>query len=297
MNPQTEWSATLLAQAIQHDVRKALDEDVGTGDLTAALISPHMQAHARVLAREAAVICGRPWVEATLQAIDPAVQVIWHVAEGQRCAPNTVVLELQGKAQSILTAERTVLNFMQTLSAVATKVASYVACVAGTRAHIVDTRKTLPGLRMAQKYAVKVGGGVNHRMGLYDAVLIKENHIAAAGGVGAVLAQVQAQAPQAQFVQIEVETLAQLQEALEAGARMVLLDNMDIPTLQQAVAMNDEFAQAHGQGAVLEISGGVNLDTVADLAQTGVDRISVGALTKDVQAIDFSMRFDPFENV
>lgn len=292
MNPQIEWSAQQLAQAVQHDVRKALDEDVGTGDLTAALIAPDTQAHARVLARESAVICGRPWVEATLQAIDPNVEVVWHVAEGQRCAPNTVVLELWGKAQSILTAERTVLNFMQTLSAVATKVAVYVARVAGTRAQIVDTRKTLPGLRMAQKYAVTVGGGANHRMGLYDAVLIKENHIAAAGGVRAVLAQVNAQAPQARFVQIEVETLPQLQEALEAGARMVLLDNMDIPTLQQAVAMNAEFAKTHGQGAVLEISGGVNLDTVADLAQTGVDRISIGALTKDVQAIDFSMRFD-----
>ncbi len=296
MNPQIEWSAQQLAQAVQHDVRKALDEDVGTGDLTAALIAPDTQAHARVLARESAVICGRPWVEATVQAIDPAVQVVWHVAEGQRCAPNMLVLELQGKAQSILTAERTILNFMQTLSAVATKVAVYVERVAGTRAQIVDTRKTLPGLRMAQKYAVKVGGGANHRMGLYDAVLIKENHIAAAGGVRTALAQVQAQAPQARFVQIEVETLAQLQEALEAGARMVLLDNMDIPTLEQAVAMNAQFAQAHGQGALLEISGGVNLETVADLARTGVDRISIGALTKDVQAIDFSMRFDALES-
>jgi nicotinate-nucleotide pyrophosphorylase (carboxylating) len=190
-------------------------------------------------------------------------------------------------AQPMLTAERTALNFLQLMSAVATKTANYVATVAGTRAQIVDTRKTLPGLRLAQKYAVSTGGGVNHRIGLYDAVLIKENHIAAAGGVASVLQRVKDTAPQARFVEIEVETLLQLDEALACGATMVLLDNMDIPTLQEAVRRN-------AGRAVLEISGGVNLQTVRALAETGVDRISIGALTKDVKAVDFSMRFEAF---
>jgi len=195
------------------------------------------------------------------------------------------VLTIEGLAQPLLSAERTALNFLQLLSAVATKTATFVQAVAGTRAAIVDTRKTLPGLRLAQKYAVTTGGGVNHRVGLYDAVLIKENHIAAAGGVAAVLQRVRETAPQARFVEIEVETLAQLDEALRCGATMVLLDNMDIPTLQEAVRLN-------AGRAILEISGGVNLDTVRALAETGVDRISIGALTKDVKAIDFSMRFE-----
>jgi nicotinate-nucleotide pyrophosphorylase (carboxylating) len=194
-------------------------------------------------------------------------------------------LVLHGPARALLTAERTVLNFMQLLSAVASKTATFVEAVKGTRAAIVDTRKTIPGLRLAQKYAVTVGGGVNHRIGLYDAVLIKENHIAAAGGVSAVLQRVRERAPQARFVEIEVETLDQLDEALDAGARMLLLDNMDLPTLREAVRRN-------AGRAILEISGGVNLQTVRALAETGVDRISIGTLTKDVQAIDFSMRFE-----
>ena len=207
------------------------------------------------------------------------------MSDGQRCAADQVVLEIEGNAQALLTAERTALNFLQLLSAVATKTAVFVEAVKGTRAAIVDTRKTLPGLRLAQKHAVKAGGGVNHRIGLYDAVLIKENHIAAAGGVAAVLRRVQETAPQARFVEIEVETLAQLDEALACGAIMILLDNMDIPTLQEAVRRN-------AGRAILEISGGVNLDTVRALAETGVDRISIGALTKDVKAIDFSMRME-----
>jgi nicotinate-nucleotide pyrophosphorylase (carboxylating) len=242
-------------------------------------------ARARILAREDAVICGTPWVEAAVRALDPQAQLTWHVAEGQRCSADQVVVEIVGLAQPLLTAERTALNFLQLMSAVATKTATYVAAVTGTRAQIVDTRKTLPGLRLAQKYAVTTGGGVNHRIGLYDAVLIKENHIAAAGGVGAVLQRVKDTAPQARFVEIEVETLAQLNEALACGATMVLLDNMDIPTLQAAVLSN-------AGRAVLEISGGVNLQTVRALAETGVDRISIGALTKDVKAVDFSMRFE-----
>ncbi len=218
-------------------------------------------------------------------SLDPQARLTWHVTEGQRCTPDQTVLTIEGLAQPLLTAERTALNFLQLLSAVATKTAVFVDAVAGTRAQIVDTRKTLPGLRLAQKYAVKTGGGVNHRIGLYDAVLIKENHIAAAGGVAQVLQRVRETAPQARFVEIEVETLAQLDEALACGATMVLLDNMDIPTLQEAVKRN-------AGRAVLEISGGVNLQSVRALAETGVDRISIGALTKDVKAIDFSMRFE-----
>jgi nicotinate-nucleotide pyrophosphorylase (carboxylating) len=289
MNVSDAWPAVDWAAVAQADVARALAEDVGPGDLTAALIEPQRMARARVLARESAVICGRPWVEAAVLALDPQARLHWHVAEGQHGQANAVVLDIEGQARALLSAERTALNFLQTLSAVATKTAYYVSLVAGTRAQIVDTRKTLPGLRLAQKYAVRVGGGHNHRMGLYDAVLIKENHIAAAGGVTAVLQRVQASAPQARFVQIEVETLAQLQEALDAGARMVLLDNMDLPTLRQAVQCN----AAHPRGpAVLEISGGVNESTVRALAETGVDRISIGALTKDVKAVDFSMRFE-----
>jgi nicotinate-nucleotide pyrophosphorylase (carboxylating) len=206
------------------------------------------------------------------------------VREGQRSLADQVVLEVEGSARALLTAERTALNFLQLLSAVATRTAAFVEAVRGTRAVIVDTRKTLPGLRLAQKYAVRTGGGTNHRIGLYDAVLIKENHIAAAGGVRQVLKAAARVAAQAAFVEIEVETLAQLEEALAAGAKMVLLDNMDLPTLRDAVRLNDGRA-------VLEISGGVSLDSVRALAETGVDRISVGALTKDVKAIDFSMRF------
>lgn len=280
-----EFSPEKLAVLAQADVALALAEDVGEGDLTAALVDPARRARARVLARESAVVCGVPWVQAAVAALDPTAQITWHVPEGQRCAPDQVVLEIEGHAQALLTAERTALNFLQLLSAVATKTAEYVQAVAGTRAQIVDTRKTLPGLRLAQKYAVTVGGGTNHRMGLYDAVLIKENHIEAAGGVTPVLQRVQATAPDAKFVQIEVETLAQLEEALHAGAQMVLLDNMDLPTLREAVRLN-------AGRAILENSGGVNLGSVRALAETGVDRISIGALTKDVKATDYSMRFE-----
>jgi len=235
------------------------------------------------------VVCGAPWVEATLRQLDPQVRIHWLCAEGERCAADQTVLEIEGSARALLTAERTSLNFLQLLSAVATKTALYADAISGTRARIVDTRKTLPGLRLAQKYAVRTGGGLNHRIGLYDAVLIKENHIAAAGGVAAALRTVAPVASQAAFVEVEVETLAQLHEALDAGARMVLLDNMDLPTLREAVRINDAVGDA--RKAVLEISGGVTLDGLRALAETGVDRISVGALTKDVKAIDYSMRF------
>jgi nicotinate-nucleotide pyrophosphorylase (carboxylating) len=274
-------------------VQIALTEDVGTGDLTAHLIDPARTAHARIVARESAVLCGTPWVEAALTALDPTVQLTWLVSEGQRCSANQTVLEMQGSARVLLTAERTALNFLQLLSGVASKTAVYVAAVAGTHADIVDTRKTLPGLRLAQKYAVRTGGGVNHRIGLYDAILIKENHIAAAGGIPQVLAQARAQGAAASFIEIEVETLEQLREALAHDATMVLLDNMDLPTLHAAVALNREMAATRRTGAaILEISGGVTLEGLRTLAETGVDRISIGTLTKDVQATDFSMRFD-----
>ena len=273
---------SMLSQVLL-DVARALQEDLGSGDLTAGLIDPTRRARARVLARESAVICGGPWATAAVRALDPTARITWHVQEGQRCTADQVVLEVEGSARALLSAERTALNFLQMLSAVATKTRTYVDAVAGTKAHIVDTRKTLPGLRMAQKYAVRMGGGTNHRIGLFDAVLIKENHIAAAGGVTAVLRATEKVAAQAQFIEIEVETLAQLAEALEAGAKMVLLDNMDVATLHEAVRLN-------AGRAILEISGGVTLDGLRALAETGVDRISIGALTKDVKATDFSMR-------
>ena len=285
MKHLSDYTSADLAALAQADVARALAEDVGSGDLTAALVDPTRSVRARILARESAVICGRPWVDAAVRACDPSAQLHWLVDEGNTCHPDQVVLQIEGRAQALLTAERTALNFLQLLSAVATKTASYVDAVKGTRAAIVDTRKTIPGLRLAQKYAVKTGGGVNHRIGLYDAVLIKENHIAAAGGVSAVLQRVRETAPQARFVEIEVETLEQLDEALACGAQMVLLDNMPLDHLHEAVRRN-------AGRAVLEISGGVNMSTVRELAETGVDRISIGALTKDVKAIDFSMRME-----
>lgn len=281
-----DFSPTHLAQLARDDVARALLEDVGPGDLTASLIPATHLTHAHVLARESAVVCGSAWVQAAILRLDPSAQITWHVADGQRCAENQVVFEVHGLARALLTAERTALNFLQLLSGVATKTAQYVDTVRGTRARIVDTRKTLPGLRLAQKYAVRCGGGTNHRIGLFDAILIKENHIAAAGGIAQVMAQAASLASHAEFVEIEVETLSQLREALECGAKMVLLDNMDLPTLDEAVRIN----AAQASPAILEISGGVTLDGLHALAQTGVDRISIGTLTKDVRATDYSMR-------
>ena len=273
-----------LQSVAAQNARDALAEDIGSGDLTASLIDPGAQAQARVLARESAIVCGRPWVEAVLQQLDPRLRIEWQFPEGARAGAGDVVLRVHGPARTLLSAERCMLNFLQLLSGVATRTAQYVQAVAGTRARIVDTRKTLPGLRVAQKYAVRVGGGSNHRMGLYDGILIKENHIAAAGGIPAVLERARRIAPAGVFVQIEVETLEQLREALDAGARMVLLDNMDLSMLREAVRINAGRAE-------LEVSGGVDLGSVGELARTGVDRISIGKLTKDVVATDYSMRF------
>ena len=285
---QFDFSIDAIARLAQLDAARALAEDVGSGDLTAALVDPQRRVRARVLLRESAVLCGQPWAQDALYALAPQAQMHWQVAEGARGQAKQVVLTVEGPAQALLTAERTMLNFLQLLSAVATHTAQFVAAVnavPGNRAQIVDTRKTLPGLRLAQKYAVRCGGGTNHRIGLYDAVLIKENHIAAAGGVSAALQRAHAAAAQAAFIEIEVETLQQLHEALQAGARMVLLDNMSHAQLREAVEIN-------AGRAILEVSGGVNMDTVQAIAATGVDRISIGALTKDIRAVDFSMRME-----
>lgn len=273
-----------IEQQARLDVQRALEEDVGTGDLTAALVPAEARATATIICREAAVICGRPWVDEVLRRVAPSARADWRLDDGQRSAPGQAVVRIEGLARELLTAERTCLNFLQTLSAVATKTARYVEAAAGTRAAILDTRKTIPGLRVAEKYAVRCGGGRNHRMGLYDAILIKENHIAAAGGLTAAFRAAQAFSDRASFIQVEVETLRQLQEALDAGVTMVLLDNMPLETIREAVRM------AAGRCS-LEISGGVTLENVPAYAQTGVDRISVGALIKDIQAVDFSMRF------
>ena len=271
-------------EQVQADVRRAIEEDVGAGDLTAILVPPRQRATATVICRDDAIICGRPWVEEVLARLAPSAHIQWQVAEGARCNPGQPVLVLEGLAHELLTAERCCLNFLQTLSAVATRTARFVEAVRGTRAAILDTRKTVPGLRLAQKYAVRCGGGKNHRMGLYDAVLIKENHIAAAGGITAAVRAAQALPGPVAFIQVEVETLAQLQEALDAGVTMVLLDNMTSDTIREAVRLADGRCS-------LEVSGGVNLQTVRGFADTGVDRISVGSLVKDIEAVDFSMRF------
>ncbi len=273
-----------LDAEIARNVQAALAEDRGDCDWTALLVPEHEQARARVLCRTAAVVCGRPWFDACFLALDPSVRLGWSVEEGARVAPGTTLCEIAGPARALLTAERTSLNFLQTLSAVATATRRYVDAIAGTRATIVDTRKTLPGLRLAEKYAVRTGGGANHRMGLYDAMLIKENHIAAAGSVAAVLRAARNLAPPEVWIQIEVESLAQLEQALGAGARMILLDNMTLEDMRQAVALTAGRAQ-------LEASGGITLDNVRAIAETGVDRISIGALTKDIKAVDLSMRF------
>ena len=273
-----------LAPYIRANVTAALEEDVGGGDLTAQLIPEHTQARATVITREAAVLCGSLWFDECFLTLDPTCKIQWQVQEGAVAEANQILCEIHGDARAMLTAERPALNFLQTLSATATLTRRYVDAVAGTQAKIMDTRKTLPGLRIAQKYAVKVGGGHNQRIGLFDGILIKENHIAASGGIRPVLEAAQKLAPQGVTIQIEVENLDELREALDAGARLVLLDNFSLANMRAAVDLNAGRAE-------LEASGGVNLQTVHDIAKTGVDRISIGGLTKDVQAIDLSMRF------
>ena len=269
---------------LTHQVKCALEEDIGSGDRTARLIPEDRFATARVIVRERAVLCGSAWFEAAFSLLDARVQVQWQATEGQWLAPGQPVVRVSGPARALLTGERTALNFLQTLSGVATQTRRFVEAVAGTGARIVDTRKTLPGLRLAEKYAVRVGGGTNHRIGLFDGILIKENHVAAAGGIVPAVRRALEQAPPGVFVQVEVETLEELEQALAAGAPMILLDNMT-PAQQ-----HESVRRAAGR-ASLEASGGVTLESVRAIAATGVDRISVGSLTKDVNAVDFSMRF------
>lgn len=269
---------------VKDDVAKALREDVGSGDVTAGLVPPDQVVTATIICRQHAIVCGRLWVDEVLRQVAPNSSARWIVEDGHRCEPGQTVVSIQGLARELLTAERTCLNFLQTLSAVATKTRKYVEAVAGTRAVVLDTRKTIPGLRLAQKYAVRCGGGANHRMGLYDAVLIKENHIAACGGLTAAYEAAKKLSGSVSFIQVEVETLTQLQEAIDAGVKMVLLDNMSLEQTRKAVDL------AAGRCS-LEVSGGVNLETIRACADTGVDRISVGSLIKDIAAVDFSMRF------
>ena len=269
---------------ILRDVQRALDEDLGNGDVTADLLPHGERAQARIITRDAAVLCGRDWVDACFLALDPNARIEWQVADGERVAPGTLLCRVEGDARALVSAERTALNFLQTLSATATVTASYVDAVRGTRAKILDTRKTLPGLRLAQKFAVRAGGGHNHRIGLFDAVLIKENHIAAAGSIGAAVARARALHP-GLLVETEVENFQELRDALEAGADRIMLDEFELHELAHAAA---EVA-----GRVpLEVSGSVSLERVRAIADTGVDYISVGALTKHIRAIDLSMRIE-----
>jgi len=272
-----------LACEIERNVTTALEEDVGGGDWTARLIPIGKGAEADIICRMAAILCGQAWFDACIRKLDPAAKISWLAAEGAHVDSSSRVCHIAANARALLTAERTALNFLQMLSGVATVTRQYVEAVSGTRAAIVDTRKTLPGLRLAQKYAVRLGGGLNHRMGLHDAILIKENHIAAAGGVSAALSEARKIAPPGVWTQIEVESLAQLKEALASGAAMILRDNMSLDDMCEATRITADRAQ-------LEASGGITLDNVRAIAETGVDRISIGSLTKDIQAVDFSMR-------
>ena len=280
VNPFAPFDAA-LANAFEANLLAALQEDVGSGDLTAALVPPG-RVTARVIVREDAVLCGAPWFEGVMKMLDPGVQIAWRHAEGGRMSAGSEVCLIEAPARALLTGERSALNFLQLLSGVATATRRHVDLVAGTPAAILDTRKTLPGLRLAQKYAVRVGGGQNQRLALYDGILIKENHVAAAGGVTAALHAAR-RLGAGVTIQVEVENLAQLTEALAAGATSVLLDNFDVDQMRAAVLLT-------ARRALLEASGGINADSVRAIAETGVDRISIGALTKDIRATDYSLR-------
>lgn len=279
----------LNSELIINQVCQALAEDIGSGDLTAALVPKEAFLNAQVVTREAIVVCGTAWFETCFQQLCPSITIDWHITDGQAASAGENLCVVRGAARPLLTAERTALNFLQTLSAVATRTRQFVAAIQGTAACIVDTRKTIPGLRTAQKYAVRCGGGTNHRTGLYDGILIKENHIIAAGGIENILRKATEIAPANVWVQIEVETLNELQQALQAGAKMILLDNFSVADLREAVKLNQQLP-AHP--AILEASGNITLDNVRLVAETGVDRISVGSLTKHIQAVDLSMRFE-----
>ncbi len=270
--------------SVHNDVRRALSEDIGSGDVTADLLPAGRLGSGRIVTREPAVICGQAWVDACFKQLDAAVRVEWNIAEGSRVTSGQVLCQLHGPVRALVTAERSALNFLQTLSATATTTATYVEAIRGTRARVLDTRKTLPGLRHAQKYAVRIGGGMNHRMGLYDAVLIKENHIAAAGSLSSAVTHARTLHPGI-LVEVEVENFSELREALATGVDRIMLDEFELEELIQAVAEVD--------GRIpLEVSGGVGIDRVRAIAETGVDYISIGALTKHIRAIDLSLRID-----
>lgn len=277
-----------LTKAIISDVSEVLAEDVGSGDVTADIVDTDAVTEAIVVAREPMTLAGQPWVTEVFAQLDPEIVVEWMYNDGDQVRADAVICSIRGPARGILTGERSALNFLQFLSATATLTARYLKTIEGTKAQVLDTRKTIPGLRHAQKYAVRVGGGSNHRIGLYDAVLIKENHIISAGGIEAAVKaarQLHAELP----VEIEVESVTEMREALAAGADRLLLDNFDIQDLQHAVEINQQEGQPP---AALEASGGITLDNIYDVAKTGVDYVSVGALTKNVNAVDLSMRFN-----
>ncbi len=271
-------------ETIARDVRRALEEDIGSGDVTADLLPPAAQARARLVTREEAVLCGCAWFDECFRQLDPAIQVAWQVHDGARIARGALLCQLEGPARALVTGERTAINFLQTLSGTATATAAYVEAARGTRTTVLDTRKTLPGLRAAQKYAVRVGGAANHRAGLFDAVLIKENHIAAAGSITAAVERARALHP-GLLVEAEVENFGELREALAAGADRIMLDEFELEELAQAVA-------EVGGRVPLEVSGSVALERVRAIAETGVDFVSIGALTKHVRAVDLSLRIE-----
>jgi nicotinate-nucleotide pyrophosphorylase (carboxylating) len=266
-------------------VEAALREDIGSGDVTAALVPAAQRVRGAVVTREAAVLCGRAWAEETFRRLDPRVQLSWNAADGERIAAGQEIFAIAGPARPVLSGERTALNFLQLLSGTATATRRFVDAIEGTPCRILDTRKTLPGLRTAQKYAVRCGGGDNHRLGLYDRVLIKENHIAAAGSISGAIAAARASAPQI-TVEIEVESLRELEEALNAGPDIIMLDEFSLTDMRAAVRLKE----SHGRPVKLEASGSVSLEAVREIAGTGVDYISVGSITKHVHAVDLSMR-------
>ncbi len=277
----TPDSAAMRA-AIEQNARAALAEDVGGGDLTAALIPADRMAHARIICRQPGTVCGRDWVNEVFRQLDPAVKVSWHVADGETVSPERLLYELEGPARSLLTGERCALNFLQLLSGTATRCAHYARLVEGTGVKLLDTRKTVPGLRLAQKYAVQCGGCYNHRIGLFDAFLVKENHIEACGGIAEAVVAARQHAPD-KPVEVEVESLEEFEQALAAGADRIMLDNFELAWLREAVQRNAGRAE-------LEASGGITEETLRRVAETGVDYISIGTLTKDVVALDLSMR-------
>ena len=288
MSPLIPAPAALLPPAdLPAQVRSALHEDVGLGDVTAALVPSEQQVRGQIVSREAAILCGQPWVEACFGQLDPHIQLTWHVAEGAPLVPGALVCTVQGAARAVLTGERTALNFLQLLSGTATAAHRFAEALAGTGCTVLDTRKTLPGLRTAQKYAVRCGGGANHRMGLYDMVLIKENHILAAGSIGAAVEAARRLAGGVR-IEVEVESLEELEQAFAAGPDIVMLDEFSLEDMREAVGRN----RARGRPVQLEASGSVSLERIGEIAATGVDFISVGALTKHVRAVDLSLRLE-----